>query len=196
MNTTGAVAVRLGNVSRHIIIYFLVYLLSHFTTYFKTSGTKHVSSVYNVAAILGVKYKVHVIFFPTINVLRFSFSSFGRIYALPSMALCFRHLMKCFQSLLFRYYLNEFQVIPFSLSISYTWVFSCYIPLVLYTYSKASYFKKIGFFLHLISISRTVMFINSYVIYFYGLLSPVFFVKYICVIFRLLILQSSHFIHL
>lgn len=76
--------------------------------------------------------------------MRFFFSTFGRMYALPSMTLCFRNVMKCFQSPLFRYYLNEFQMIPFSLSISCTRVFSCYIPLVLYTYSKASDLKNVS----------------------------------------------------
>jgi hypothetical protein len=152
-----------------------MYLLPRFTRYFEISRTKYVSSVCNVATILWVKYKVRVILFLTIIVLRFFISTFGRMQALSSVALCFRYVMKCFQGLLFRYYLNEFQMIPFSFSFPCTGVFSCYIPLLLYTYNKVSYLKKkFGFFSHHISTFCTVMSINSYIMYFHGLLSPVF----------------------
>ena len=104
--------------------HLLIYSLSCFTRYFKTSGTNHVSSLYNVAPILWVKYKVHVILFPTINVLRFFVDTLGRRYALSNMAVCCRHLMKCFQGLLFGYFLNEFQMVPYSLSICCTRVFT------------------------------------------------------------------------
>lgn len=49
------------------ILYF-----SHFTRFCKISGTKHVSGVDHVAAILWAKYKVHVILFPTIKFCDFS----------------------------------------------------------------------------------------------------------------------------
>jgi hypothetical protein len=58
--------------------------------------TNHVSRVYNVAAVLQLQFMVHVMLFPTINVLYFYISSFRSKCAVPSVAVFLISCLRAF----------------------------------------------------------------------------------------------------
>ena len=74
--------------------------------------TYHVSRVHSVAAILKLQYTVHVMLSPVICVLYFYISTVQSMCAVPSMSVFCSSLISCFPSMLFRYFLNDFKMVP------------------------------------------------------------------------------------
>ena len=89
---------------------------------------KHDSEVCNFAAILYVQFILHVMQFPTLNVLYICISTFRSMCAVPSMTVLCSSLMSCFPGMLLRYFLNDFEmVLVASINDCNTFVFAFHI---------------------------------------------------------------------
>jgi len=77
--------------------------------------TNHVSRIYSVEAILCLQYTVYVMLFPMLNVLYLYNSTSRSKWAVSSTAILCRCLVSCLPSmLLFRYSLNDCELVPFT----------------------------------------------------------------------------------
>ena len=74
--------------------------------------TNHVSREYSVAAILSLLFMVFIALFLMLNLSYFYISTFRSVCAVPNMAVFCSYLISCFSNLLFRYFLNHFQIVP------------------------------------------------------------------------------------
>ena len=74
--------------------------------------TNHVCREYNVAALLYLLFMVHLTLFPTLNHLYFYIRTFPTMCAVPNMAVFYSSLISCFPGMLFRYFLNNFEMVP------------------------------------------------------------------------------------
>ena len=52
--------------------------------------------------------------FPTLNVLYFNDATFQSTCAVHNLAVCCRSLMSCFPGIFFKYFLNDFEMVPVS----------------------------------------------------------------------------------
>jgi len=77
---------------------------------------------------------VHIIIFPTLNILYFYeyISTLLSMCAVPCVAVCCGSLMSCFSYTLFRYFLNDFEMVPVALVFTgITLVFTFHIKCIL-----------------------------------------------------------------
>ena len=72
----------------------------------------HFSGVYNVAAVLCLQILVHVMLFLMVNV--FFSSTFRCICAVPIVAVFCSSVVLYFLGMLLRYFLNDFELVPFA----------------------------------------------------------------------------------
>jgi hypothetical protein len=73
--------------------------------------TSHVSREHNLPAILWLQCVIHLMLFPTLNVLYFYISTFPRMCAVPIMAVVCSSLMSCVPGMLLGYFLNDFEMV-------------------------------------------------------------------------------------
>jgi len=80
--------------------------------------TNYIYGIYSVAAVLYLQFVLHVMLHPMLNGLYFYISTFRSKCAVPSMAVSCRYLISCFSGMLFRYLLNDFEIVPVALIIT------------------------------------------------------------------------------
>ena len=104
-----------------IIIIIIITLYKVFTIMYLS----HVSSVYYIRTILWLQFMVHVMSSPMINVLFFYVRTFTVICAVTNIVVFYSSLMSCLPVMLFRHFLNDFQVVLFiPVIIGITFVFT------------------------------------------------------------------------
>ena len=92
-----------------ILLLFITFMQA---SYSHVPETNHVSSVYNVAAILQLQYTVHVISCVMLNVSHFYVCTFRSMCAVPSTVVVCTCLIQCLPIMLLRYFLSDFEMIP------------------------------------------------------------------------------------
>ena len=73
--------------------------------------TYNVCKVHSVAIILYLQIVLHVMLFPKVNILYIYWSTFRSTCLVPSMAVYCISLIFYFRDILFRYFLNDFEVV-------------------------------------------------------------------------------------
>ena len=98
--------------------YYQTHYYYHYPCYHPMQGsynyiheTNHVSRVHSVAAVLYLQSVLHVMLFPMINVSLFDISTFRSLCAVRNMAVFTSSLISCFSGTLFRYCLNDFEML-------------------------------------------------------------------------------------
>jgi hypothetical protein len=95
---------------------------------------------YNIAAVLSLQYLTHVILFPVIHILYFYIRTLWSMCAVSSMAVFCNPLMLCFANMLFRYCLNDSEVVrvgPIITGVSFIFTFHIHcVYIVRYLYFK------------------------------------------------------------
>ena len=88
--------------------------------------TIQISEVYAVAAVLYLQFIVHVKLFPRISVWYFYISTLSSMYSVPNVAVCCSSLTLCFPSTLFRFFLNDFELVAVAPGVTYfTFLMRC-----------------------------------------------------------------------
>jgi len=87
-----------------------------------------IARVYSVAAVLYLQFVLHVTIFPKLNVVYFRhISTYRNTRTVLNMAVVCSSLMSCFPGMKFRYFLNDFQMVPCVPTITeVTFVFTLY----------------------------------------------------------------------
>ena len=70
--------------------------------------------IYNVSALLLLQFMVHVMLYPMFIGLYFYVSTFWNMCAVLNMAVFCNSVILCFPSIFHRYFLNNFEIVPFS----------------------------------------------------------------------------------
>ena len=97
--------------------------------------TNYVPTEYSVAAILLLLFMVLISLVPVLNLLYFYISTFRNICAVPNMAVFWSSLTSCFPGMLFMYFLNDFEIVPFAPVI--TGITFVFIIIIIVTYLLA-----------------------------------------------------------
>ena len=74
--------------------------------------TNYVPRKHGVSAILLLLFMVLISLVSVLNLLYFYISTFRSMCAVPNMAVFCSSLTSCFPSMLFTYYLNDFEIVP------------------------------------------------------------------------------------
>jgi len=94
-----------------IIIIIVITLMKGIYNY--VPQTHHVSTVRTAAAILQLQFMLHVMLFLMLNVLHFYISTFRSVCAVSNMADFCSPIISCSTGMLLRYFLNDFEIVPF-----------------------------------------------------------------------------------
>jgi hypothetical protein len=70
--------------------------------------------IYNVSALLLLQFMVHVLLYPILIGLYFFVSTFWNMCAVSNMAIFCNSMILCFPSMFHRYFLNDFEIVPFA----------------------------------------------------------------------------------
>ena len=79
--------------------------------------TNYVPKEYGVAAILLLLFMVLISLVSVLNLLYFYISTFRSMCAVPNMAVFWSSLTSCFPGMLLTYFLNDFEIIKFIITI-------------------------------------------------------------------------------
>ena len=137
--------------------------------------TNHASRVYNFAAILYLKFMLHVMSFPMSNVLYFYISTFQSRCAVPNMAVFCSFLNGCFLGMLLRYFLSNFEMVPaVPIITGITFVFTFHMWCI--SFVRSVYFKIFSASFILFQSQLTYMFL----FHFPRLWCPVYCLAWFC----------------
>ena len=70
--------------------------------------------IYSVSALLLLQFMVHVMLYPMFIGVYFYVSTFLNMCAVPSMAVFCKSMILCFPGIFHRYFLNDFEIVPFA----------------------------------------------------------------------------------
>jgi len=134
------IVIILGSLSIARIIILITLIILPLYRVFTIMYLSHVSSVYYIRASLWLQFVVHVMSFPMINVLFFYVRTFRGICAVTNIAVFCSSLMSCLPGMLFRYFLNDFEVV-LRICTCYYWYYFRFCTLhMLYFYCKVFIF--------------------------------------------------------
>jgi hypothetical protein len=98
-----------------IIIIIIIIITISFTQsiYTYIPETNHVPKGYNVAAILSLPFMAPMSLVPALALLYFYVSTFRNMCAVPNVAVFCISLTSWFPGMVFTYFLNDFEMVPF-----------------------------------------------------------------------------------
>jgi hypothetical protein len=98
--------------SSHVVIaIIIIIIIRSYARHLQLYNWNHVSRAYNLGVSLWLQCLAHGMFFTMINILYLCVSTFRSMCAVPNMAVFCTSLIPFFTSIVFRCFLNDFEVI-------------------------------------------------------------------------------------